>query len=190
MRVKTSWMRLPTERRRIVAFFAAACLFLASVEYAIPKPVPFMRLGLANLPVLLSLEVLGPLSVMLLALLKVCGQGLIRGSLFSHVFLLSLLGSTSSTAAMLVMRRMFGRRVSLVGISVMGALVNNLVQTALARYLIFGKRAWLIAPPLLLVGTITSLALGLFAQRFARRSTWLKRLTAQLDGLPENACQS
>lgn len=43
-------------RSRLVAFFAALCLFLVAVEYAIPKPLPFLRLGLTNLPVILSLQ--------------------------------------------------------------------------------------------------------------------------------------
>ena len=69
---------------------------LASIEYIIPKPLPFMRLGLANLPVLIGLETLAPPAFLLLVLLKVIGQALIMGTLFSHIFILSFCGSIAS----------------------------------------------------------------------------------------------
>ena len=41
-----------------VALLAAFALFLSTVEYMIPKPIPFMRIGLANLPLIIGLGVL------------------------------------------------------------------------------------------------------------------------------------
>ena len=35
-------------------------MFLSVIEYMIPKPMPFMRLGLAHLPILLSLLIFPP----------------------------------------------------------------------------------------------------------------------------------
>ena len=40
------------------AWFGALCFFLSAMEYMIPKPLPFLRLGLANLPIMLAVEVL------------------------------------------------------------------------------------------------------------------------------------
>ena len=58
MRAATDLSRSGPPRHRAdrdtVALLAATALFLASVEFAIPKPVPFVRLGLANLPVLIA----------------------------------------------------------------------------------------------------------------------------------------
>ncbi|MDR1230490.1 MAG: heptaprenyl diphosphate synthase, partial [Spirochaetaceae bacterium] len=34
--------------RKTAALLGAFCLFLSSIEYMIPKPLPFMRLGIAN----------------------------------------------------------------------------------------------------------------------------------------------
>ena len=39
----------------LTALAAAICLFLAGIEYMIPRPLPFLRIGLANLPLLLAL---------------------------------------------------------------------------------------------------------------------------------------
>ncbi|MBQ3650093.1 MAG: Gx transporter family protein, partial [Treponema sp.] len=59
---------------RLLTFFASLCLYLSAIEYAIPKPLPFLRLGLANLPILLGLEVFPVATVLLLTLLKILLQ--------------------------------------------------------------------------------------------------------------------
>ena len=164
------------ERRQALALLAAVALFLATVEHVIPKPVPFLKLGLANLPVLVGLTVLRPRELFTLVTLKIAGQGLVQGTLFSYIVLFSTAGSLASAATMLLLHRGLGRHVSLVGISIMGALASNLAQIASARLLIFGESAWLIAPAFLITGTVAALLLGLFAERFVRRSRWLREL--------------
>ncbi len=156
-----------------VAFFGALCMFLSTIEYMIPKPVPFIRVGIANLPLLLGLWVLSPGQLFLVALLKVIGQALINGTLVSYVFAFSAVGTFSSLAAMLAVRYAASKWCGTVGASVIGALVSNLAQIALGRVLILGKGAWLIAGPFLAVGTVTSILLGIFADRFQERSRWL-----------------
>ena len=60
-------MHSPNDRRLdLVAFMGALCLFFSTIEYLFPKPFPFFRLGLANLPVLLSFDLFSPGYVLLL----------------------------------------------------------------------------------------------------------------------------
>jgi heptaprenyl diphosphate synthase len=162
-----------TKQLDLVAFLGALCLFLSAVEYMIPKPIPFLRVGIANLPILLGIDLLPVPLLLLVVLLKVLGQGLIGGTFLSYVLLFSAAGSFASGLSMLALRRIAGRKVSLVGIGVFGALFSNCVQVLLARFLIFGEGAWLIAPPFLALGTATAVVLGLFAEGFAARSKWL-----------------
>ncbi|HEY9594312.1 MAG TPA: Gx transporter family protein [Spirochaetia bacterium] len=170
----------PTKRLDVVAFLGALCLFLSAIEYMIPKPIPFLRVGIANLPILLSLDLLPVPLLFLVVLLKVIGQGIIGGTLVSYVFLFSAAGSFASAAAMLAVRRIFGKRVGLVGVGVLGALFSNTAQILLARWLIFGEGAWLIAPPFLALGTVTATVLGIFAEQFAARSKWLAGMRGAL----------
>ena len=163
-------------RREIVAFLGALCLFLSAVEYLIPKPLPFFRLGLANLPLLLGLRFLRPADLLLVLLLKVLGQALVNGTLASYVFLFSLAGSSASLATMAAVYRIGGEKVSLVGVSLSGALSSSLVQVILAVTFIFGDTARPIAPLSLGSGLATGLAIGLFAMRFASSSEWLQAL--------------
>ena len=161
------------QRQRALALLAATALFLASIEYVIPKPVPFLKLGLANLSVLVALTVMRTREILALVGLKVVGQGIVQGTLFSYIVLFSAVGSLASVAVMIALHRGLGRNLSLVGVSIMGALASNLAQIAAARLIIFGESAWLIAPAFLITGTVSALLLGLFAERFVRRSRWL-----------------
>lgn len=111
-----------SERREIVAFFGALCLFLSAVEYLFPKPVPFLRLGLANLPLIIGLTFLRPGDLAVVLALKVLGQALVNGTLASYVFLFSLAGSTVSVLVMAATYRWGGapcqsrRRISCGGV--------------------------------------------------------------------------
>lgn len=169
-------MREPHDRLNLVAFLGALCLFFSTIEYLFPKPVPFFRLGLANLPVLLSLEILSPALVLLLVLVKVVGQGLVNGTLASYVFLFSAAGSLASGVVMLGAHRLMGRRISLFGVSLFGALASNVVQVALSVLFIFGTSAWIIAPLFLGLGGLSGAVVGLFAERFRRRSRFMALL--------------
>lgn len=171
-----------SRRLDLVAFMGALCLFFSTIEYLFPKPFPFFRLGLANLPVLLALDLFSPGYVLLLVLLKVVGQGLVSGTLASYVFLFSLSGSFASVMVMLLVHRAGGRWISLVGVSLFGALASNIVQITLSVTFIFGSSAWVIAPPFLGLGVASGLVVGLFAERFRRRSRWFSRQQEVLHG--------
>ncbi len=171
-------MRTVTDKLDLIAFLAALCLFLSTVEYVIPKPVPFLRFGLANLPILISLNYLSVPSLLLLILLKVLGQALVQGTFFSYVFLFSLTGSVTGGLLMIFLSRILGRHISLIGLSVLGALASNLAQVLLAVHLLFGRNGWLIAPFLIGIGLVTSCLLGYFAENFVRASRWVRQALA------------
>ncbi|WP_163336282.1 Gx transporter family protein [Desulfopila sp. IMCC35008] len=165
-------MSSATERDERIFILAAFALFLAGVEYMIPKPLPFMRLGLANLPILISLALFSPRQVLLLTLYKVIGQGLLQGTIFSYIFLFSAAGSFAGSLAMLVIYQFLGRWTGLIGISVCGAFAGNMVRLYLARYVLFGEQVWIMAPPFLIMGLLSSLALGALAALFVEKSKW------------------
>lgn len=157
---------------KLVSFLAALCLFLAAIENAIPKPLPFLRLGLANLPVILTLYLLPYRKILLLVLFKVLAQGIISGTLFSYVFLFSAGGSFASAIGMIFIHALFGKYTSAVGVSLFGAMLNNFAQLLLARFFLFGENAKYIAPILLLSGLVSGLLLGIFVELFMRKSMW------------------
>lgn len=174
-----------------ISFFAALCLFLSAVEYAIPKPLPFLRLGLANLPILLAVKLacgenpkIKKTEYWLLILLKILGQAFISGTLFSYVFLFSAAGSFASGIAMLAVydficfiKSKSNNKMELltdIGLSLAGSLANNIAQLVCSKYIMFGENTKYIAPILFISGTVTGLILGVFANIFEEKSEWFK----------------
>jgi len=159
--------------RHSLALLGSLCFFLSAIEYLIPKPLPFMRLGLANMPLLLALDIFSPGEFFLLALLKILGQGIIGGMIFSHVFLFSITGTVSSALVMFGLRRLLGKkRLGFAGLGCAGAIASNCVQLLLARYLIFGPALRYLAAPFLASGLVTGIGLGLVCEYFCRHSVW------------------
>ena len=146
------------------------------IEYAIPKPLPFMRLGIANMGIMLALYVLPIRQVLFLTLIKVLLQALISGTFFSYIFLFSFFGSFSSVFAMILCKNLFKSKISFLGICLSGALANNLCQILLSYLMIFRSSTSYIAPILLISGFISSLVLGIFTQNFAKNSIWYDSL--------------
>jgi heptaprenyl diphosphate synthase len=163
--------------RRLTAFLAGLAFFLSTIEYMLPRPIPFMRLGLANLPILIAVDLLPFGSYMALALLKVVGMSVLTGSLFSYVALFSLAGTLASALLMRALRAIAGPRLlSYVGLCVAGAVASNMAQVILARFFVFGASARLMAPAFLGLGLVSGLALGSFTQAFASKSAWLAHI--------------
>lgn len=163
-----------------VSFFAALCLFLSAVEYAIPKPLPFLRLGLANLPVLIAAKKFNVKEYIVLVILKILGQALLSGTLFSYVFVFSFAGSAASAILMYLVwilckvNNSSGKNISNIGLSLCGALGNNAAQIVCSRFIMFGENTKYIAPLLLCSGFVTGLLLGVFSLFFEEKSVWLK----------------
>ena len=169
-----------TETRKTVAILGAFCLFLSTIEYMIPKPMPFMRLGIANLPLMLALDIFPLNTFLILVAVKVLGQALITGTLFSYIFLFSMTGTFLSALSMYGLRRLLGSmRISFIGIGITGAMVSNISQLYLAWVFIFGDSVWYITPIFLAAGVITGATLGLFCEHFTRRSIWYEARRAR-----------
>jgi uncharacterized membrane protein len=171
----------PEGRADLVALLGAFCFFLSALEYMIPKPLPFMRLGIANLPILLAVDLLPLPSFLVLALVKVVGMSVISGSLFSYIALFSLAGTLVAALVMWLARKAGGRHISAVGVSVLGAVFSNAVQILLAKFVVFGEAAWYIAPLFLGMGLVTGTVLGFFAEGFVATSKWYARARAGKD---------
>jgi heptaprenyl diphosphate synthase len=175
----------PGKKEPDIALLGALCLFLSTLEYLIPKPLPFIRIGLANLPLMAALDLLPPRRFALLVLIKITGAGIVGGTFFSHVFVFSLSGSIVSALVMYGLRQIYptkpsNRRLSLAGIGAAGALCSTGIQLFLARFLIFGGGVQYLIPPFLAVSLITGCALGLFCEYFCRHSRWYR-------GMPPDA---
>lgn len=155
-----------------IAILGALSIFLSAIEYLFPKPLPFLRLGLANIPLLLALQILNLKSYFFLILLKILGQALINGTLASYVFLFSICGSLSSAIIMFSFYNLLKDNISFIGLSIFGALAANLIQLLLSVKIIFSSAAWKILPLFLGIGIISGFFVGLLTEYFSKHSLW------------------
>ena len=157
-----------------IALLAAFCFFLSLIEYIIPKPLPFIRLGISNLPILLAIDILPFGPFLLLVCAKVIGMGLVSGSLLSYPMIFSFSGSLVSALCMFGLRKLCKSSVSFIGLSIVGSLTSNFIQIIMAKYIIFGESAILIGPAFLTLGLVSGFVMGVFAERFTMTSIWYK----------------
>ncbi|MFA7109632.1 MAG: Gx transporter family protein [Sphaerochaetaceae bacterium] len=160
-----------------LGFLAACCMFCSLIEFAIPKPVPFLRLGLSNLPLLLALFLqFGFADYLILILIKMFSQAWISGSLFSYVFVLSFTASVSGGLAMYLLNKK-RKWFSFVGISVVGAFTSNLFQILVAT-IFMGEKILLLFPIMEAFGLVSSFILGLIANYYVVHSKFLEEFNS------------
>lgn len=127
-----------TERRRekyLIALVLVA-LYLSLAENFIPKPFPWMKIGLSNIAVLIALEKFDSKFALELVLLRILIQGLMLGTLFTPGFIISLTAGTLTTIFMIGLYR-FRKYLSLVAISSLSAFLHNFFQLIVVYFLIF-----------------------------------------------------
>jgi heptaprenyl diphosphate synthase len=146
-----------------IALLSAYAVGLHSIESLIPTPVPWLRLGLANIITLTTLYLYGLRAGMIVTLTRVIIRSLLAGTFLGPAFAMSLGGGVASTLVMWGLKVIFGRLLSPVSVSIFGALTHNVAQLFLA-YLLFVRqvRAILLISPIILgAGLITGIFNGI-----------------------------
>jgi len=158
-------MRLATERRRVfLALFSALAIALHGLEFLLPSPVPWFRLGMANILALLALFLYDARAAWSVNLVRIFVAALFLGTFLSPRFFLSLSGGVLATAAMTVSRRLAGDRLGPVGVSVLGAAGHALGQLLCAWLLLVRHDGlWYLLPVLLLLAIGAGIVNGLVA---------------------------
>ena len=137
-----------------------ACV-LGLVEAAMlpPLPLPGVRLGLANIAVLVAVVAVGLRWALLVSLVRVVLVGALTGTLGGPTTLLGLAGAVAAWAVIAVLRVM-GRRFSVVGWSIGAAAAHVVAQVGLVAVLMGHASILLLAPYSLAVGALCGLATG------------------------------
>ncbi len=156
---------LERSRRQVfMALFIALAVSLHALEIMLPTPIPWMRLGLANVMTLLALYLYGGRAAWSVSLARVGIGSLLFGRLFSPGFCLALAGTIVATSAMIVMYRVAERRLSPIGISVVGAAGHALGQILAARLMVIQHGAiWQIFPVFLFFTLFAGMLTGWLA---------------------------
>lgn len=148
-----------------IALLSAYAVAIHSFESLLPTPIPWLRLGIANIITLTTLVIYGFRSAMMVTLIRIILSSIFIGTFLGPGFILSFGGGVSSTIAMgfifSILPRVFGP----IGLSLIGALFHNISQLFLAYFLFIQQiePILIVSPLLILLGTITGTVNGIIA---------------------------
>jgi len=156
---------LEVVRRRVyLALFVALAVAVHTFEALLPTPLPWFRLGLANILGLVALFSYGIAALWTLSLLRVVLGSLLLGGLFGPGFLLSFGGTMIACSLMSGAFHLWHGRVSPVSVSVLGALGHVCGQLLVAWLVVVRHPAiWRLLPFFLLFALISGIINGLAA---------------------------
>ena len=153
-------------RRRITAIplLTAAGAVIFVFEAMIPTPLPWAKLGLSNIAVLIALCYWGFSEGLIVSWMRVIVGGLFTGSLFSPAFALGICGGLCAVAVMWLLAKYFHRQFSLVGISIAGASAHNTGQLGAAKIIFIQHSGiWNLLPIMLVTAVFTGALVGFTA---------------------------
>ena len=142
--------------------------FIASyIEVLIPFNfhIPGMKLGLANIAVLVALYTGGAQAGITVSIIRIILVGLTFGNPYSAIYGLS--GGVLSLVVMIFLKRtdFFG----MVGVSMAGGVVHNLGQLLCAMILLKLPAVFTYLSYLILVGTVTGALIGIIDEEVLKR---------------------
>ena len=154
---------------RLASFgvFVALALIFSYIETLIPFQIgiPGVKLGLANLVIVIALYRMPVGDVYLLSGVRVVLTGFLFGNLMSILY--SLAGGILSLTVMWGMKRI--RSVSILGVSIAGGVFHNIGQLLAAALMVETYGVFSYLPVLLISGLLTGFVIGLAAGEMLKR---------------------
>ncbi|MBE6136275.1 MAG: Gx transporter family protein [Erysipelotrichaceae bacterium] len=145
----------------LLGVLTAGAVVIAILESFIPSiGIPGIKLGLANIVILVTLYELGILDAIIVNLIRVVVVGLVRGTFMSYGFLMSLSGAFLSLLVMIIFYLLI-RKFSIIGVSVLGALAHVIGQILVAMIYLGTSYVVLYLPVIGLSAIITGVFVGL-----------------------------
>ena len=152
---------MKTNKVATFGLLIALAFIFSYIETLIPLPIPIpgIKIGLANMVVVIAFMKLGDKDALILSLLRIILVSFTFGNLFSMVY--SLSGGILSWLFMLIGKKT--KKFSLVGISVLGGVFHNIGQIIVAIIVVENTKIAYYLPLLLVSGLITGALIGALA---------------------------
>lgn len=154
-----------TRRIAYISVFIAMATVLNIIERAIviPGASPGVKLGLANIMTLLSILMLGSGDAVTIVAVRCFLGALVGGNPVS--FLFSITGGMLSILVMVIMWKYLNNHVSIVCISMVGAVFHNIGQLFVASLLARSFSVYIILPVLMISAIITGYIVGIVTKQ-------------------------
>ena len=147
--------------------FTTLALIFSYVETLIPIQfgIPGVKLGLANLIIVIALYRMKLSEAYLLSTVRVLLAGFIFGNYFSIIY--SLAGGLLSLTVMALLRKKGG--FSVIGVSIAGGVFHNIGQLIIASVIVETFSVMYYVPVLLIAGLVTGLLIGIASDGMLKR---------------------
>ena len=152
----------------IMSIFVAIGIILQYIESKVLiLPVPGGKLGLCNIVSIVNIFMFGGKNAMMISLIRAfLGTFLTSGAMALPY---SMTGAFFSTAVMSVVKKYLYPKVSMIGISIIGAAVHNVMQICVAAVMLTSGYIFSYLPFLLVVAVASGAVTGYAAQIFGNR---------------------
>ncbi|MDE5983793.1 MAG: Gx transporter family protein [Eubacterium sp.] len=131
--------------------------------------IPGVKLGLANLVVVVALYIMNPGEAFTIAVIRIFLAGLTFGNMYSLAY--SLCGGILSFVVMWLTKK---TKLSVIGVSMLGGICHNIGQIAVAAVIMETIRIAYYLPVLLVAGLVTGLLLGVVSKLIIDRFEKIK----------------
>ena len=147
--------------------FTALALIFSYVETLIPihLGIPGVKLGLANLIIVITLYKMGTKEAYILSIVRVVLAGFIFGNMFSILY--SMSGGLLSLSVMTLLKKT--DKFSVMGISMAGGVFHNVGQLLMAAIVLESLSITYYLPVLLISGVLTGFLIGFIANEMLKR---------------------
>ncbi len=151
--------------------FLAFALILSYIESLIPFyfGIPGMKLGLANLIVVVMLYLSGTKEAFVISVLRILLSGFLFGNMFGILY--SLAGGVLSFIVMWLVKKT--GQFHLVTVSVCGGISHNVGQLFVAALVVENYNVLYYMPVLLVAGIITGFVIGVLGEELIKRLQFL-----------------
>jgi len=155
-----------------MALCIAISIVLHMVEAWVPLPIPVpgVKLGLANIVSLIVLVIFGWRDAVYVGIIRAFLASLFSGVFLGPAFAMSISGVIGSILVMTMVYQYWQRGFSLIGISVIGAVVHNVIQVSVAALFVSSITLLWYLPYLVLFALPTGFATGMITIYFLAKA--------------------
>ena len=142
--------------------FAALAILVGYVEMMFPMPIPIpgVKLGLANVVVIIMMYFMDVKGAFFISLIRVFLSGLLFAGFAGLLY--SLAGAMLSFAVMALLKKT--GKFSIIGVSLAGGVFHNVGQVAVAAMVVENVKMAYYLPFLLVSGVVTGIVIGIVAK--------------------------
>ena len=155
---------MKVQKMALLGVLTAGAIVIAILESFIPSVgIPGVKLGLANIVILIILYELGIVEAITVNLLRVLVVGLVRGTFLGMGFFMSLTGAVFSLGIMILFYLLI-KKFSIIGVSVIGSIFHVGGQILIAMIYLGTAYIVLYLPVLAISAIITGVFVGIIAR--------------------------